>query len=277
MINHPYIDDRVGRFCNDTVINTIKEAYGSEQDERDHYIMWSGGTDSTLLLYELLDTYGPQHVHAVSCTYPWLLATKAETERSYRQSFKAMLAAKRPDIANFDHTELHITQETVSGNQLYIQPGNGPALMQAVSWLISMSTILSEKSYIYTGAIHEDDLSFRQEGYHKALEGINDLICKEIILREPYLWLTKDMIIYKLMQYDIYDNTWHCEMPEKPSCPCGKCSPCILHKSSLLKLSLELTTYKVDELIKLKAKNELESLSAKESNKSTYEVETVED
>jgi 7-cyano-7-deazaguanine synthase in queuosine biosynthesis len=86
--------------------NQIHAQYGSLDKDVTHYVLWSGGCDSTLLLYELLDTYGSNNVVAISYTYPWLVKEKYETERLHREAFKSKLSFEEISFQIFDIQKL---------------------------------------------------------------------------------------------------------------------------------------------------------------------------
>ena len=57
-------------------MNHISASYQNTESNSKHFVMWSGGCDSTLLLYELLDAYGSDKVVAISYIMPYLLRDK---------------------------------------------------------------------------------------------------------------------------------------------------------------------------------------------------------
>ena len=233
---------------------------GSWEDGKDsnHYLMWSGGTDSTLLLYELLDTYGPEHVFAITYKYPWLLDAKAQSEKFAREAIKAKLATIGPKFRGFSHTEITVTQEQINGS--YMQAYQGGGLPQAVAWLLSVPIYASENSYIYDGGIRGDDLTLRLEEYHTLFRGVAGVMRKGLTLREPYLHYTKANVLEKLIGYDLYDVAWFCEQPDDVTTACYRCTPCTTHISALVELSI---TPRVSEFVKQRALKELDKIKKK--------------
>ena len=232
--------------------NHIITSYQDVDDNNNmHFVLWSGGTDSTLLLYELLAAYGPDKVVAVSYVYPWLTDEKIENERIHRKAIKEnikLLLSLKQDIR---HIEFNISNEMISGEGTGLYPYGLP---QAVSWLSMIGMYLPQGSYVYCGAIRNDDLTLYLESYHKMFEGMADTLQRDITLREPYLFYEKYQILDKLFQYKLYDSTWTCEMPLGLNKPCTKCQPCKTHYNALLML----IEYGSDELIKMQAKVEAE-------------------
>lgn len=243
--------------------NQVKIQYGNNSDEIDktHYVLWSGGCDSTLLLYELLDTYGCKNVVAVSYKYPWLHETKYETEKLHREAFKAKLKLRDEKFNNINHTEFDISTNTISGNFMDVQRGGNP---QSIAWLLSIPLYTTSGSIVYTGTIVED-LPLRIHEYCEIFSNVSKVLDRNIALRMPYLHLTKPQIIEKLFQYDIYEESWFCEMPVGINKPCDNCEPCITHISALS--ALEITTK--NEFIKIRAQKELNKIKQRidEGNK----------
>lgn len=262
MINASNINIEMGTTIHDFNIetNNIKQSYEMTHSDAKHYVMWSGGTDSTLLLYELIMTYGVENIFAISYDYQWLTENKKSSEKSHRHLFKSKLDCMESMFGKkVNHTEIKITNSTISGNHAYV---NSSGLPQSIAWLLSIPIYIPDGSYIYLGSIKDDDLTLHLENYHKIFENVSALLFKNLILREPYLYFHKYQILDKLLQYDLYDTTWTCELPCEVNKPCGKCIPCKDHKNALR----ELLEYGSSDIIKMKAKMALEALSNKDSN-----------
>lgn len=231
-----------------------RDADNSKTDAK-HFVMWSGGCDSTLLLYEVLETYGIENVVAVSYNYPWLLKNKRESERIHREAFKRKMATRNSSWATTDinHLEFDISMNTISGK---MQDIYGAGLPQAVAWLLSVPICARENSYIYTGAIKSDDLTLQLSSYHEMFTGIANTLNRKIFLREPFLYMTKANVIEKLIRYGIFDSTWHCEMPKDINTPCYECVPCRTHVAALTELSLGNS----NDIVTITAKLELDKI-----------------
>lgn len=227
-----FIDDTYKVFIPNT--NQIQITYDkNENKDSNHIVMWSGGTDSTLLLYELLQTYGPEKVIAISYNYPWLLKSKFEMENRYRELFKAKLRIVDPRLADFNHSVMTISVDNnmIRGHHDHNRVG----YIQAASWLLSIPQFATKNSYIYLGSIINDELeTVKSESLNQLFEGICGVIGKDLYLRRPYLLFKKFMIIQKLIEYKLYDSTWFCEMPDNTNNKiCGECNPCLTHLEAL--------------------------------------------
>lgn len=231
-------------------------SYATEDNNREdaiHYLMWSGGCDSTLLLYELLERYGCERVVCVSYKYPWLLDSKYQTEKLHREAFKAKMKLRGDKFANIRHTEFTINQDTITGPMLNTHCGGLP---QAVGWLLSIPVYVVSGSYVYDGGIRCDDLTLVLEDYHKLFKSVSNVLSRNLILRQPYLYLEKYQIVEKLFQYDIYEETWFCEIPQAIGVHCGECTPCKTHIAALNVLANTTN----DDFIRLRANKELEKI-----------------
>lgn len=211
-----------------------------------HYVLWSGGCDSTLLLYELLTTYGPENVVAFSYIYDWLDKRKIENEHYHRELFKKKMALQKLDTFVHIATTIHHTQ--LQGDN--INPKQGGGLPQALGWLLDVPLFAENDSYIYDGGIRSYQLTIRLEDYHKMFDGMIGLMSKNIKLRHPYIYLDKANIIERLINYDIYDTTWFCEMPLEDGSPCLTCDCCKDHMTGLLSLNMrDLTDNYIYEFV----------------------------
>lgn len=264
-----YIDDRVTALVENS--NMIKSIYGDIPNEGNkHYVLWSGGTDSTLLLYELLDLYGSDNVIAISLKYPWLDETKWKTEMLHREAIKSRLALRGKRFAGFTHSEITISIENIN-KHLYLSHRGVFGYPQAVSWISIISVFMDDHSYLYTGGIRDDDLIIRRDPYHDLFISIAKTLDKEITLREPYLYLTKADILYKLFEYNLYDDIWYCELPKNVNEQCCLCTPCKTHMNALTKLTNQhLIVRTIPELIKLKAQEALDRIKDSDNFKNAY-------
>lgn len=247
--------------------NHIKNSYATTNANAKHFVMWSGGTDSTLLLYELIMAYGVENVFAISYDYPWLTENKKLSERSHRHLFKSKLECMGfMNNKKINHTDIKISNSTITGNHLNTSPGGLP---QAVGWLLSIPIYIPDGSYIYLGSIKNDDLTLHMEDYHNMFESMSNVLFRNIILREPYLYFSKYQILDKLIQYDLYDSTWTCELPDTANKSCGKCKPCVDHKIALK----ELMEYGSSDVVKMKARLYYNKLAAESDSKDPFILE----
>lgn len=232
--------------------NQIESTYLSDEEAQNHlhFVFWSGGCDSTLLLYELIETYGFSNVVAVSYKYPWL-GSKYNNEKIHREAFKAGMRLKYGDI-QIRHLEIDVSSEMVSGTNIPWIPSGLP---QSVAWLLSVPLYVPPKSYIYDGGIKSDDLTLNIDSYNRTIESVSDLLSKDLVVRHPYIMMDKWEIIEKLFKYNMYQYTWFCEMSGDEK-PCNNCHPCRTHITALMYLK----EFSDDEFVRMKASRELSKL-----------------
>ena len=234
-------------------MNLIKQLYGQKDSGR-NILLYSGGTDSTLLLYELTQAYPDQIVWTVSIKAPWLDQKKYESELEVRRKFISHLLNKGRLIR---HQEVCVSHNLIEEMQpvakteadmLQAECGGCP---QAVYWLASLLIYLKSGDYFYYGLLGIDDNASSIENYKYGMNYfLATLDRTNIDLRTPLIHKTKDYVLSKLLAYDIYDYTWHCEMPREKNIPCYKCQPCMNH----LKALAGIAEFHKDEEIRNKAR-----------------------
>lgn len=231
-------------------MNQIKASYEADtlatERQRKHFVLWSGGCDSTLCLYELLDYYGADNVVAVSMKYPWLDVTKWNNEKKYRDAFKAKMRLKGDKYSEFEHFEIDIAMNAVGDVDHGSIIGKGYGLPQAIGWMFSIPISMNPGSYLYLGSIKEDDLTMYNSEYEELFRLVCKILGRDLYLRQPYLYFRKADIIERLIKYGIYDCTWSCEMPNGLGKRCNHCTPCKTHMNAILYLS----EYSEDTLVK---------------------------
>ena len=248
-------------------------AFYQPNPDAKHYVMWSSGCDSTLLLYELLKKYGPDKVIAISCKFPWLNKKKASHEVIFRQRFIDDLKRKNTGLSGFTHYTIDVNWQyrpKNSKNGGYHSSG----LLQPYSWLTIALPLMKPNDWFYIGTIRGDDLvTLYLRQFQDLFEASSKMLNKEIHLCMPYVGYTKANVIAKLIEYGIYDLTWFCEKPESPtSGPCTNCHPCKTHIEALASIATDTT---VSKDVQFKAVSELNSLLATHSKKVAAEKQAI--
>ena len=237
-------------------ISFIKQQYETDNNyNKKHIVLWSGGCDSTLLLYELLESYGSHNVIAISYNYQWLDSTKAQIEHNHREAFKGKMKLLGDQFANFSHSVFEINNT----NGFLNFGGSMTGLPQALGWLFMVPMYANEDSYIYAGYVKEDDFSAGGYRHHytNIFDSVNKLIGKDnMTLRLPYTQRSKNEIIEMLIKNEIYNDSWYCEMPPSKYLTCMECHPCQTHLAALTYLSL----FSKDTYVKLTAERKLHHL-----------------
>lgn len=248
-------------------------AFYKPNPDANHYVMWSSGCDSTLLLYELLKKYGPDKVIAISCKFPWLNKKKASHEVIFRQRFIDDLKRRNTGLSGFTHYTIDVNWQyrpKDSKNGGYHSSG----LLQPYSWLTIALPLMKPNDWFYIGTIRGDDLvTLYLRQFQDLFEASSKMLNKEIHLCMPYVGYTKANVIAKLIEYGIYDLTWFCEKPESPtSGPCTNCHPCKTHIEALASIATDTT---VSKDVQFKAVSELNSLLVTHSKKVAAEKQAI--
>ncbi|AMM44912.1 7-cyano-7-deazaguanine synthase [Bacillus phage SP-15] len=229
--------------------------YDTVKEDKNHYVIWSGGCDSTLLLYEVASKYGTKEkpIKTISFESQFLQSNKVKTER-YRRTRLLMEFKKRG---------LHIQNTTVvtsdKGEKYYPQQ---KGLAQAFLW-VTQSLIYVGSDNLYFGYIKGDDFWQSYSDFYYACEYLGRLLGHEPNLCIPFRYDKKSTILNELHEHDLYDLTWYCELPDEINQPCGRCNPCSTHLKALFELAhikdkdwaKKLLDDKVSILEKLRAKD----------------------
>jgi 7-cyano-7-deazaguanine synthase in queuosine biosynthesis len=206
------------------------------EDDCSNVVMWSGGCDSTLLLYEVASHFKSLNtkVYAVSSTSPILDETKSKSESHSRDKIKAKL--KELGLDNI----VYITVNTDVSETLGIDPYNHPAgLPQAYFWSLESLVWTTQKCNLFMAYIRGDDFWHYKDDYYNMVYYASRLLrnggdCIKAIC--PYEWITKSEIIVRLHYLGLLELVWSCELPHQVDEPCGNCTPCNHYHSALLEI-----------------------------------------
>jgi 7-cyano-7-deazaguanine synthase in queuosine biosynthesis len=218
---------------------------------RNALVVWSGGLDSTLALYNAAkynETY--RKVRAVSFVADLLDEEKLKQEKKYREAFKTAFK----DLMSVEYYELELKL-----NGLWGTPSGCP---QAAAWLGMISPFIEEDTDVIMGYIKEDSMWY----YYTQLQDIFKLYCyingyERSNLIYPLQTTSKGEIIREAKRNGFYQHTWWCERPntnervqemiknenfarfhhqyfestdERKLFMCGTCDPCRTHLLPLI-------------------------------------------
>jgi hypothetical protein len=195
-------------------------------------VIWSGGCDSTLILYDILTKLKSSCDDRVINTWTFnhyqLNTNKMAWERQKRQRF--IIWAEDKGFKNkILNREINLPNEEVS-------IGTGSCCQIAI-WTSNIVPILSDKSIVFAG-YHKGDDFFTYNNFKnwmKLFKSTMNLYGKSIKFFTPLAYKSKYEIIRDIKNVDgLYDNTWWCESVNNNGEPCGYCLPCETHKSALL-------------------------------------------
>lgn len=238
-------------------------------------LLYSGGTDSSLILYELLERFPNHPIYTVSLNPPFLDKMKYESELKTRRAFIKYLLKEGYPIR---HQEISIQHQIIPEMEPYddqilnVSPGGCP---QAVYWLSTLLIYLKSGDRLYYGLLGVDDNSWCASYYIEGMKYfLKTLDRKNISLHVPLIYRSKDYVIQKLFEYDIYDYTWHCETPYEENVPCLECKPCMDH----LKALAGIAEFHKDAEIQKKARvlvDEAKSIIAKRSTERKERLDQI--
>jgi 7-cyano-7-deazaguanine synthase in queuosine biosynthesis len=204
-------------------------------------VLWSGGCDSTLVLYEALQAgYWQWHaggtsfttVRAVSISYGAVPCNREQ--RRARDRIKTIFTEKK---MVFDHIEVSVSFEGA-----WPQRGSDGGAVQSQMWLATAAPYLLDKEDLAISWIDGEcnNLPDAQLAFD-ALQRLNGKTGKLIL---PLWNKYKTYVVDRLKSLDLLDACWWCEdyvdsmATEGPlmGAPCGHCKKCIEHAAALWKL-----------------------------------------
>lgn len=189
-------------------------------------VCWSGGCDSTLLLFHAARAYGTPKspVRALSITSDQVSSGPREA------------AARKKILAEFKKRGLHVAHSemslTCSGDGL-----NGKGLPQAVMWLVGTQFLLEDETY-GLGYIKGDDWVAHKAEFEETFRLLQRVSDRTGSIWTPLSWTEKRGVIHQLRQHKLLKLTWWCEVPprHKKATPCGDCHSCMTHETAVWKL-----------------------------------------
>lgn len=226
----PLIESEVAeQVCN---FNTSIEQLLKDDKDKSINIIWSGGCDSTLILYWLLEWLknlnDDRVINAYSFYHSQLNDYKMDWERQKRHRF-IMWAEDKGFNNKISHHEIAFSKEA-------IRVGSGNCCQPAI-WISQIIPIIGENTMLFAG-YHKGDDFFTYNifsNWLKAFTSINNLFGKTTKFYTPLIGHTKNDIIKLIKNIDgLYNNTWWCESVWSDGKPCGRCLPCEAHELALM-------------------------------------------
>jgi len=196
------------------------------------YVAWSGGCDSTALLHKLSkDASEKNPVIALSITSNVIVTDlKQKLEKKSREAIKEKLKDKY-----IKYVEVDVNFNIDNGIS-----SKGYGLPQASLWLGLVLPHVEHNSIINFGYIKGDDFwhyRYYIDNIIRNMGKINHL--KDIELAYPFEWKNKSQAITYLKKLGLYKHIWFCEEPRKNKNKCGRCTPCQSHKKALTEMNKE--------------------------------------
>jgi 7-cyano-7-deazaguanine synthase in queuosine biosynthesis len=198
-----------------------------------HYVAWSGGCDSSLLLYKISEELKKDNkeVTALISKSGFIGKRKEVSEEMARISFEDALLARKIEIKK-------LTIQTII-DQRFGETGVNQGYAQAGLWVLEFLPIMKDNSVIHFGYIKDDDFWLFDHHFTKMVEQYCKMLNKNITLSFDLAFYTKVDVISELIELDLLDKVWFCETPPEVGKACGNCHPCQTHKVALLNQQVE--------------------------------------
>ena len=185
-------------------------------------ILWSGGCDSTLVLWDLLQEQDKcsEPINTISISHPQVWAINEQL-----RARKEILKHLRGKGYRINDSEVQIIHDGF--NQ--IKAGGA---QQAALWLSMGVVYLGPNEDLYVGYVRGDDFWHYRQDYDWGFTYLRHLSNRTGKWIAPLEWVKKHEVIERLKKADLYRLVWWCEDPKNHK-PCGKCPSCVMHGRGL--------------------------------------------
>lgn len=188
--------------------------------EKVHYVAWSGGADSTLLLYLLckeLNKEGKKPIALISEPY-YLTTNKKISEAKARENIEKEFIAR-----GLEFDKMRIRSEVEVPDGLW---GSTFGLQQPGLWVMQFMCIMKKNAVAHFGYINGDHFWYHDNNFKDMVEAYNRMINTTTELSYELQYTEKVEVLKMLKEFDLLKYIWYCEAPEKVGQPCGICHPC---------------------------------------------------
>lgn len=195
--------------------------------------LFSGGCDSTLVLYQLaMDLQRANSYEKITA-----LSINHQQVPSVTQQKNARVMIK----AEFERRELakyvNFIELDINTSQLAMDLTQIRGLMQPGIWLAHVVAYCASTDSVYCGYHKGDDFWTRRHEAEVAFKNFAALQEKDLTLKYPLIEKRKSDIIRELKDRGLYDLCWYCEVnDDTATVPCGNCYPCDCHQLAIFEL-----------------------------------------
>ena len=207
---------------------TMKDVLDKDFRDKDIWVYWSGGFDSTAILLSLCKTFPDKTINTFSIEHECVGSGKAD--RAARIRIRKELRKRGYKISSHD----------VKIDNYY---GAGYGLSQPVIWFSQIGHIIGQAGVICFGYIRGDDFWHYQEAAKLILRGYNmfkDVNTEETKILMPLEWKEKKDIIKYLRKNNLDTLCNYCEGNQNDELgeeePCHKCHSCKVHDEAIREL-----------------------------------------
>lgn len=185
-------------------------------------VLFSGGCDSTLVLYNLIKELPNQYIKVLSINHNQVNAISENklARQKIKEEFKKRELDKYLEFLEVDINNNSSTNVIAGG------------VVQPIIWCTIAVLYAQTQDTIYFGYHLGDDFWMYKTEFENAIYNMSKVCNKEIKIQYNLGHLRKADIIKELKDRGLYDLCWYCEHP-KEGMPCNECLPCITHKTGL--------------------------------------------
>lgn len=193
-------------------------------------VLFSGGCDSTLVLYNLLmNDYKTGNnfttITALSINHCQIIAN--EQNKKARENFRGEIRKRGLDhLVSFCDVDINSTCGSIHSIGEY-------GLSQPIIWSAIAMLYMHFDDTIYLGYHRGDDFWEYRTEFENIILNVCKICDKKINIEYPLRGMEKSEIIQTLKDRGLYDICWYCEYPTSDNNPCGKCVPCRTHRTAL--------------------------------------------
>lgn len=191
-------------------------SHPTKVNEESIVVYWSGGCDSTALLFWLANKFPERSIKAVSFNMENVMNSKAD--KYAREELK--LRFRQLGIDNIWFTESDASLSYV---------GNNGGLGQPPMWLSFLPTVISTDSSVMFGYIKGDDIWHFINPFKRVFYGLCEIMQSNSKCYFPLEFVDKKGVVRYLKKYDLLQYCNWCEnrqLGSKLEEPCGTCPSC---------------------------------------------------
>lgn len=185
-------------------------------------VLFSGGCDSTLVLYNLIKELPNQYIKVLSINHNQVhaIAENKLARQKIKEEFKKRELNKYLDFLEVDINNDSSTNVIAGG------------VVQPIIWSTIAVLYAQNQDTIYFGYHLGDDFWMYKSEFENAIYNMAKVCNKEIKIQYNLSYHRKADIIKELKDRGLYDLCWYCENPKNGE-PCNECLPCVTHKTGL--------------------------------------------
>lgn len=188
--------------------------------DRPIYVLWSGGMDSTALLYALAKTFSTRKnpIYAISILADCVVS--GQKERWFRKQQKKIFKKEKLNIKY-----INIEIKNAYGN--YNRENARMPMLQPLLWLSSLVQLLkyNNNAQILFAYVREDDIWHRIAEFKRIFSTFKLFAYNDRLeLKFPLEWVRKQEVIKFLEKHNLLRYVTFCE--EESYKPCGACPSC---------------------------------------------------